>query len=231
MRTTQDGAASAAPPAAARRERKAPPPRGPERADDRGGEVLADVLAGKTGLAACARARGPPSRPILRSERREGAFIGAPAGDPRHRPPGPHGRPSRRAAAAAALPRPQPRRALRLRHRMRRNMRRKNALTSWSAPCPFSSASSAASACTAVADHRPPAVAVGTKTKICDTPRARKDGSQPPIVTVLYCPGTSTCPMHPIQYNNRNEVVVHNAHLQTLAPQLEVANSVVWRFW
>jgi hypothetical protein len=37
--------------------------------------------------------------------------------------------------------------------------------------------------------------------------------------------------MHPIQYNNRNEVVVHNAHLQTLAPQLEVANSVVWRFW
>jgi hypothetical protein len=33
---------------------------------------------------------------------------------------------------------------------------------------------------------------------------------------------------HIITYN-REEFVVHNAHLQTLAPQVEVANSVVWR--
>jgi hypothetical protein len=36
------------------------------------------------------------------------------------------------------------------------------------------------------------------RTKICDTPRARKNEAQPPIVTMLYCPRTSICRMHPI---------------------------------
>jgi hypothetical protein len=39
---------------------------------------------------------------------------------------------------------------------------------------------------------------VRRKTKICDTPRERKNDAQPPIVTMLYCPGTSTCRKHPI---------------------------------
>jgi hypothetical protein len=37
------------------------------------------------------------------------------------------------------------------------------------------------------------------RTKICDTPRARENDAQPPIVTMLCCPGTSTCRMYPIQ--------------------------------
>jgi hypothetical protein len=37
------------------------------------------------------------------------------------------------------------------------------------------------------------------KTKICDTPRARGNDAQPPIVTMLCCPGAFTCRMHPIQ--------------------------------
>jgi hypothetical protein len=37
------------------------------------------------------------------------------------------------------------------------------------------------------------------KTKICDTPRARKNDAQPTIVTMIYCPGTSACRMHPVQ--------------------------------
>jgi hypothetical protein len=44
-----------------------------------------------------------------------------------------------------------------------------------------------------------PAPAAGTK--ICDTPRGRKNGAQPPITSVLYCPGTSTCRMHPTLYS------------------------------
>jgi hypothetical protein len=37
------------------------------------------------------------------------------------------------------------------------------------------------------------------KTKICDTPRARKNNAQPPPLAMLYCPGTPICRMHPIQ--------------------------------
>jgi hypothetical protein len=40
------------------------------------------------------------------------------------------------------------------------------------------------------------------RTKICDTPRARENDAQPPIVTMFCCPGTSTCRMHPVQYHN-----------------------------
>jgi hypothetical protein len=40
---------------------------------------------------------------------------------------------------------------------------------------------------------------------------------------MICCPGTSAYRMHPIQKYNGDEVVVHNAHLQTFAPQLEVA--------
>jgi hypothetical protein len=36
------------------------------------------------------------------------------------------------------------------------------------------------------------------KTKICDTPRARKNDAQPHIVTMFHCPGTDICRMHPI---------------------------------
>jgi hypothetical protein len=67
------------------------------------------------------------------------------------------------------------------------------------------------------------------KTKICDTPRARKIDPHPLIVTMLHCPRTNTCRMHPVYSRNWKEVVVNNAHLHTLAPQVEVANSVVWR--
>jgi hypothetical protein len=34
-----------------------------------------------------------------------------------------------------------------------------------------------------------------------------------------------------MQQHNQNEVVVHSAHLHTLAPQMEVANSVAWMFF
>jgi hypothetical protein len=36
-------------------------------------------------------------------------------------------------------------------------------------------------------------------TKICDTPRARKNDAQPPVKTMLCCPGTFTCRMQHIQ--------------------------------
>jgi hypothetical protein len=36
------------------------------------------------------------------------------------------------------------------------------------------------------------------KTKICDTPRARKNDAQLHIVTMIHCPGTATCRMHPM---------------------------------
>eukprot|EP01049_Picozoa_sp_SAG25_P011676 SAG25_NODE_1461_length_2970_cov_1.601881_3_plen_119_part_00 len=62
-----------------------------------------------------------------------------------------------------------------------------------------------------------------TKTKICDTPRARKIDPHPLIVTMLHCPRTKTCRMHPVYSRNWKEVVVNNAHLHTLAPQVEVA--------
>jgi hypothetical protein len=51
------------------------------------------------------------------------------------------------------------------------------------------------------------------KTKICDTPRARKDDAQPLIVTMPCCPGTNTCRVHPILSHKSKEVVVYNAHL------------------
>eukprot|EP01047_Picozoa_sp_COSAG01_P079935 COSAG01_NODE_15351_length_1347_cov_1.386218_2_plen_159_part_00 len=58
------------------------------------------------------------------------------------------------------------------------------------------------------------------KHKFCDTPRARKNNAQPQIVPMLHCPGTATCRMHPMYSHNWNDVVVHNGHSHTLAPQL-----------
>jgi hypothetical protein len=41
--------------------------------------------------------------------------------------------------------------------------------------------------------------AAGSRTKICDTPRARNSDAQPLRVTMLYCPGAFTCRKHPMQ--------------------------------
>jgi hypothetical protein len=45
---------------------------------------------------------------------------------------------------------------------------------------------------------KPLAGLVATKTKICDTPRARKKDAQPHIVTMIYCPRIAICRMHRI---------------------------------
>jgi hypothetical protein len=56
------------------------------------------------------------------------------------------------------------------------------------------------------------------KTKICDTPRARRNTAQTSTRAMIRRPETTTYRIHRTQYQPWSAVVVHNAHLHSLAP-------------